>query len=395
MKMIKTVKWISFATMVLIFLGCLFVWLVVLAAPPAAVSLQQIEDNELHTVTLGDPTMCSDGSPFSIFIRKGKSDNLIIHFSGGGACWDGKTCASPITMMNFLSRDTQLKSYYVPRIYKFIPNIITGLVDNNESNPFKDWSVVYIPYCTGDFHVGNVTNVYQYDNREFEIHHNGRNNSIAALQWTFSNFKSPDKIMVSGESAGGFASAFWAPVVANHYSSKKIYQLADASMLNSTRWNEIMDTVWKAESATYLNFNIWDNVFEDALLRRSDSLNYRINHLHSNTVFDGVLSQFSAALNHRPTTTIDYIDDWSTNMLRSMKKLADSGLDYEYYISDYQYDSKTHSTPHMLSGLNYNRCDTDQISFSEWLKKNVINDEPLSLGSNLFGRVNARNPELD
>ncbi|HCM76295.1 MAG TPA: hypothetical protein DIS90_07925 [Cytophagales bacterium] len=387
MKMKKTVKRIVLATMALLCLGFLFVCLVLLTSPSEISSLEQIDDNELHTVALGGQTLCSDGSPFSIFVRKGKSNNLIIHFSGGGACWDGKTCASPITMMSLLSRDPQLKSYYVPRIYKFIPKLITGLPDNHESNPFKDWSVVYIPYCTGDFHVGNVTNVYQYDNREFEIHHNGRNNSIAALQWTFSNFKSPDKIMVSGESAGGFASAFWAPVVANHYSSKKIHQLADASMLNSTRWNEIMDTVWKAESATYLNFKIRDDVYEDALLGRSDSLNYRINHLHSNTVFDGVLSQFSAALNHQPTTTIDYIDDWSTNMLHSMKKLSESGLDYEYFISDCQYDSKTHSTPHMLSGLNYNSCDTGPISFSEWLKKNVIDDEPLSLGIHLLDKL--------
>lgn len=383
----KFMKWITIVVITFICLGLLFVWFIFLAAPPEVSTIEEIQDFELHTVALGGQTLCSDGSPFSIFVRKGRSENLIIHFSGGGACWDGVTCASPITMLSILSGDPKLKSYYVPRIYKFIPKLITGLLDNqDDANPFKDWSVVYIPYCTGDLHVGNVTNVYNYNSREFEIHHNGRNNSLAALQWTFNNFKFPNKIMVSGESAGGYASAFWAPVVAGHYKNNRIYQLSDASMLSSNRWNEIMDTVWKAGSSSYLNFKIGQDVFEDALLQRQDSLNYRIRHLHSNTVYDVVLTQFSAALNHRSTATNDFIDEWSLDMLASMKRLVESGLDYEYFISDCQYDSIRHSTPHMLSGINFNRCVTDQVSFPEWLKKNVIDDEPLSIGNKLLNK---------
>ena len=383
----KTIKWISIASISLLGIGFLFVWFVLLAAPPKASSLQQINDNELHTVVLEGKSMCSDGSPYSIYVRKGKSENLIIHFSGGGACWDSATCSAPVTLMSLIGGDPQLKAYYVPKIYKFIPHLITGLLDNKEPNPFKDWNIVYIPYCTGDLHVGNATNTYYYNNKEFEIHHNGRNNSLAALNWTFNNFKNPDKVMVSGESAGGFASAFWAPVVASHYNNNRIYQLSDASMLHSSRWREIMDTVWKAESSSYLNFEIGNDIYESALLQRKDSMNHQIKHLHSNTLFDAVLTRFSAALNQTPTSTNDYVDDWSLTTLASMKKLANSGLDYEYFISDCQYDSINHTTPHMLSGLNYNSCDTDQISFSEWLKKNVVDDEPLSLGVHLLDKL--------
>lgn len=374
-------KWIAIVIITFLCLGLWFIWL---AMPPQVSSLQQINDDKLHMVKLGGQTMCSDGSPFSIFVRKGKSENLIIHFSGGGACWDGATCSAPVTFMNFIGGDPELRSYYVPKIYKFIPKLITGLLDNKASNPLKDWNVVYIPYCTGDFHVGNVTNNYNFNGKEFKIHHNGRNNVEAALQWMFNNFTKPAKILVSGESAGGYASAFWAPAVANHYSNDRIYQLSDASMLHSKRWPEIMDTVWKAESLSYLNFQIGEDVYESALLLRNDSMNYQIKHLHSNTLFDAVLTRFSAALNHKSTTTNDFIDDWSLTTLASMKKLDDSGLDYEYFLSSCQYDSIAHTTPHMLSGVNFNNCVSDQVSFSDWLKKNVIDDEPISIGDNFL-----------
>jgi hypothetical protein len=385
----KILKWAGLSLLLLLITGFLFVWFVLLAPPKPIQNFGEIKDAEWHTVVLGGKTICSDGSPFSILTRKGTSDNLIIHFSGGGACWDSATCAAPITLMSLFDGDSkQLKSFYVPSIFKGLSQLITGLLNNEDtSNPFKDWNVVYIPYCTGDMHIGNTINTYNNNGKKFTIHHNGRNNSLAALQWAFSNFKNPGKILVSGESAGAYASAFWAPAVATHYADKKIYQLSDGSLLASNRWNEIMDTVWKAESLSFLNFNIGNDIFEDALLKRNDSMNYRIKHLHSNTVFDKVLPRFSAVLNHTSVNNNDFIDNWSVNMRSSMSKLDSSGLDYEYFISDCQYNPKNHSTPHTLTGLDYHNCKAENISFPEWLKKNIIDDEPISVGKSFLDTI--------
>lgn len=385
----KILKWAGLSLLALLITGFLFVWFVLLAPPKPIQTFGEIKDAEWHTVVLGGTTICSDGSPFSILTRKGTSDNLIIHFSGGGACWDSATCAAPITLMSLFDVDSkQLKSFYVPSIFKGLSQLITGLLNNEDnSNPFKDWNVVYIPYCTGDMHIGNTINTYSNNGKKFTIHHNGRNNSLAALQWAFSNFKNPGKILVSGESAGAYASAFWAPAVATHYADKKIYQLSDGSLLESNRWNEIMDTVWKAESLSYLNFSIGYDLFEDALLKRHDSMNYRIKHLHSNTVFDKVLPRFSAVLNHTSVNNNDFIDNWSVNMRSSMSKLDSSGLNYEYFISDCQYNPKNHSTPHTLTGMDYHNCNAENISFSEWLKKNIIDDEPISVGKSFLDTI--------
>lgn len=41
----------------------------------------------------GGDTICARGTPFSFFVRSGDPSRVIIDFIGGGACWDGQSCA--------------------------------------------------------------------------------------------------------------------------------------------------------------------------------------------------------------------------------------------------------------------------------------------------------------
>ena len=384
----KILKWFFISLSSVLLLGFIYVYFIFLARPGEVYSINEISDSNWHTVLLDGETSCSDGSEYYIFTKRGKSDNLIIHFAGGGACWDDITCFSPITLTKiFFDRNAKdLTGFYFPDIPKLVPALLTGIFDGEfESNPFKDWNVVYIPYCTGDLHVGNITNMYSYEGQEFKIEHKGRSNTIASLQWIKENFNDPNKVLVSGESAGAYASAFWTPYISTKLEYKNIYQLSDAVLLSSTRWSEIMDTVWNAESQSFLGFQIGSLLYENSLLNRLDSVRTPIKYLHSNTKYDFILPKFSSALNHTSTETNDYINNWSRDMLVSMEKLSNSNLDYQYFISDCKYDSLKHSTPHTLIGNPlYNSCSTDQLTYVEWLEKNVINDEPISVGSQFF-----------
>lgn len=383
---LRILKWSVLSLIGILIVAFLYFYFISFARPSEVSTIEQASDQDWRTVSFKGNTMCSDGSEFALFVKKGKSKNLIIHFSGGGACWDDKSCANPISLTSAFDGDTRdLKSFYFPSLLRIFPKAITGLGDSeNPSNAFRDWNFVFIPYCTGDLHIGNVTNSYTFDGKKFEIHHNGRNNSLAALEWVFSNFKETDKIMVSGESAGAYGSAFWTPYVADHYSGKKIYQLSDGSLLTSNRWKEILDTVWQSESAGFLHFLIGMDIFEDALAHRNDPVKRQIKHLHSNTTHDHVLTRFSASLNHSPTNTNEFIDNWSSNMLASMNRLRQSGIDYHYFITDWGYDSIKHGTPHTMTSGNYYRCEEEGVSFAEWLKRNVIDDEDLSVGEKLL-----------
>jgi len=380
-------KWAALAVLSVAVLGFLYLHFVKFAHPNEVSKLTDIQDLEWHTVAMSGNTICSDGSGYEIYVRKGSSANLIVYFAGGGACWDGSSASKPISLMSvFDGSSRDLKSFYFPKLQWFYPVAMGGIGDAKDpDNAFNDWNIVFIPYCTGDMHVGNTTRTYVFKGKKMAIHHNGRNNSLEALDWVFDNFKNPAKIMVAGESTGAFASAFYAPLVADHYLEKKIYALCDAAMLSSDRWKEILDTVWNAESRKNLGFDIGTDVFEDALIHRLDPVKRQIKYLHSNTLYDDVFTKFSVVLNHQSTKDNGFINEWAANTRACMQKLDKASIDYQYFLTDWGYDAKKHATQHTLTTNEFYRaCTADGISYAEWLKRNVIDDENLSLGQKLL-----------
>jgi hypothetical protein len=78
----------------------------------------------------------------------GLSDDLVIFLEGGGACFNSPTCSQnrpSFTREQFFSED-------------FVGGY-SGIFDaSHPENPVADWNVVYVPYCTGDEHVGSTEN---------------------------------------------------------------------------------------------------------------------------------------------------------------------------------------------------------------------------------------------
>ncbi|HEY1053959.1 MAG TPA: pectin acetylesterase-family hydrolase [Emticicia sp.] len=384
---LRVLKWTGLGISSILLAGFLYLYFIYFGRPDEVVKVDEVNDTKWHTIPLKGSTMCSDGSEFVMYVRKGTSSNVIIYFSGGGACWDDSTCGQPISLLSAFDGDSRdLKSFYLPSLMRFFPKAIGGMADTgNPQNAFRDWNFVFIPYCTGDLHIGHTTNAYTFNGKKLNIHHNGRNNSLAALNWVFANFKEADKLMVAGESAGAYGSAFWAPYIADHYAGKKIYQLSDGAALASNRWKEILDTVWQSQSKDFLHLRIGKDIFEDALIHRADSVKRQIKYLHSNTLYDDVLTRFGAKLNHSSTHSNHFIDEWSGNTKAMMKRLTQANIDYHYFITDSGYDPTRHATQHtMTTNELYYTNKADGISFAEWLKRNVIDEENLSLGEKLL-----------
>ena len=377
----------AFAILSIAALGFLYLYFVKFAHPTEVSKLEDVKDMDWHTIAMSGNTLCSDGSAYEIYMKKGSSENLIVYFAGGGACWDSYTASKPISLLSIFDGSSKnLKSFYFPKLQWFYPIAMGGIGDCKDSkNAFKDWNIVFIPYCTGDMHIGNTTRTYVFKGRRIVIHHNGRNNSLAALDWVFENLKNPGKIIVAGESTGAFASAFYTPFVADHYPGKKVYALCDGAMLSSDRWKEILDTVWNADSKSNLGFTIGKDIFEDALIHRSDSEKRQIRFLHSNTLYDDVFPKFSAVLNHKSTEDHMFINEWAANTRATMQRLAHAEIDYHYFLTDWGYDAKRHATQHTLTANEfYHACTADGISYAQWLKRNVIDDEQLSVGQKLL-----------
>jgi hypothetical protein len=144
---------------------------------------------------------CGDGSSTGIGVNlTQRSSRVLIYLEGGGACWDAFTCYTLQTAANF-STGFSASDF---------ANLTTGLptgsfFDRNDStNPFKDYSYVFVPYCTGDIHAGN--NVATYGAQQG--HHVGFANMTAYLARLVPTFPTADRIILAGSSAGGFGALF-------------------------------------------------------------------------------------------------------------------------------------------------------------------------------------------
>jgi hypothetical protein len=177
-----------------------------------------------NTIAPGGETICSDGSPYRFFVRPGDPERLVLYFQGGGACWVGDNC------------DPHLNPSYKIAVAEDEPARHRGIFDFARlENPFADYSMVMVPYCTADVHLGN--SVVDYDAPRSEdheahtvtIHHKGIVNAQAALDWTYAHFLSPAEIFVSGSSAGAIPSPYYTWLIADAYPQARIAQLGDGA----------------------------------------------------------------------------------------------------------------------------------------------------------------------
>jgi hypothetical protein len=113
-------------------------------------------DGNKHTATCS--TLPGTNSEFHFWAKRGKLNNLVVFFEGGGACWDNLTCTFPVQA----GLPPQVPQFYKPQILPTDdPRTYDGLFNlTDRANPVKDWSYVYIPYCTGDIHLGSNTKQY-------------------------------------------------------------------------------------------------------------------------------------------------------------------------------------------------------------------------------------------
>ncbi len=341
-----------------------------------------VQLNEWKLVELDKSTFCSDSSQYFIFSKKATSDNLIIHFVGGGACWNYETCTQPFNLWRGINVAIthNLKSYYIPSVSERMPTFVTGLFENDDKNPFKDWNVVLIPYCTADMQVGNTVNRYASEAGNVKIYHNGKTNVQKALEWIYEQFDAPEKLLVTGDSAGGFATMLYTNEIKTHYNSAKTYQLIDCAYLNTDNWKQLA-TLWNADIPFEQDSE--HSLMETLFLNNTTP---DITYLQVSSIYDYILAQFNVAVDSTPTYDRSYMNEWSDGLLSTMQHMANKELDYRYFITDYKYKKKKHDTPHTFIGWSptYYKCKQDGVHLYEWIAQNILDDQPINVGMNFL-----------
>ncbi|MFN8642519.1 MAG: pectin acetylesterase-family hydrolase [Candidatus Binatia bacterium] len=194
-------------------------------------------------------TICSNGSQYRFwYYDNPSSTSMVISFEGGGACWDYATCSGQAGVLGAAHPNGIPVDY----IHEFEPTYVSPLINGADPGipPFRSktniatsgFDMVYVPYCTGDVHVGNRVVTYTDPTGQqppITFRHNGYNNTLAILSFLHGRFPSINKLVVTGFSAGGVASS------AVFYQARRTLNPTKAYLLNDS------GPIFPAPNATY------------------------------------------------------------------------------------------------------------------------------------------------
>jgi len=179
---------------------------------------------------VGDQVIVPDGDRlWKYFVRRGTLNKVVVEFEGGGGCWDEESCTPGGWTRAGLYKDW----VNVYTTLDTLNNDAWGIHDHTDiRNPFREWTHIFIPYCSGDLFISN-TRAY------WDIQHRGWTHGQAALDWMIANVPTPTHFMITGWSAGGYGSSYWAPLFFEYFAanspSTRLYHHADSSPGTATQ----------------------------------------------------------------------------------------------------------------------------------------------------------------
>lgn len=163
-------------------------------------------------------TTCADGSTVGFLERQADPERVVLYFEGGGACFSAETCAFDGDQKTYVSTSAQTAELLVDR---------GGIFDfDHVENPLREHSFVYVPYCTGDAHLGTATRDYRGDLR---VEHKGFVNASAALDHLVETYPDIRELVVAGISAGSIPTPLFAGLAADRLPDARIVTIGDSS----------------------------------------------------------------------------------------------------------------------------------------------------------------------
>lgn len=156
---------------------------------------------------------CVTGSDYTYFARRGSENKLLIYYQGGGACWNGLTCGIPTCRA---APNENLDEFAAEGFFDL----------SNEANPFRNWNILFVTYCTCDIHFGDAS--LTYEGASSPTQHLGFQNAKVVERWAREHFLNPDVVFVTGSSAGAYGAWFHGPLLHDVWPASQMHILADA-----------------------------------------------------------------------------------------------------------------------------------------------------------------------
>lgn len=325
-----------------------------------------------------------DEHAFHFYFQKGKKDKLVFFFNGGGACWNDHTC---ITSLKAGDRPT----YNPSLLTENTPDSSGILSATREDNPFKDWSKVFIPYCTGDIHIGSKNSVYTdllglvtgTPGAQVMVQHRGFDNFLAVRDWVKNKVKAKKvkSLIVSGSSAGGYGATLNFPYLQEAFPKADATLISDGSAAIVTQG--FLDTVfstdspWGVENTISQEINEFDQLdnfqaetFNETLLTGLANSDKKVKIAQYTTAWDAVQVQFLNIMKN-PNNPTQWANipaatfcEWNARMVESFSLTA-SANNYRHYIG--QGMVHTALTDAFMPEIYYTEA-SGGILFTEWLE---------------------------
>ncbi len=304
-----------------------------------------------------DGAKSSDGSEWHGIFRKGTENKVVVYFFGGGVSITPETSeggnefyATNMTAQDFVAQG--------------------GIGSTAADNPFKDWSFIVIPYATGDFHAG--TGTYE---GEKTVYHTGYSNYSAYVEQVKQYLEEPDTLLVTGFSAGGFATSLLADDVIDRFPGvENVTVCVDSSLLLYDGWHETAVDLWKAP-AQISDRLITNNIVLDSLTALYEKRGDSVKILFDCSYRDDTLMQYQSYID---SGKMDKNKELGDNFQRDLKEMV-NGLQTNIpgvgiYIWSYGEDTNTHNTQHTIISSNvFDKLGNDR-SVGEWIYDAVDGD---------------------
>jgi hypothetical protein len=325
---------------------------------PDPVADSPVPLGEWQELEPGGDTICSRGTPYSFFVRGGRTDRIILDFRGGGACWDQFTCNAGSATQLFAEEVDDFETWREALGQRGFGGIYDGA---NPDYPFEDWTLVHIPYCTADVHWGD--NVVDYGS--FSINHKGFVNAQTVLSWVYDNYPDPDRILVTGCSAGAYGAILHSAYVADHYADAQIRVLSDsgAGIITQTffedsfpNWNAVPNLPPGVER---LQKDPSDLTSADLYAGVASSYpNHRFSHYSSN--YDADQTFFFEVMGGEAGA-------WPSLMRQRMQEVRTDADNFRYYIAP--------GPIHCITPYDFMFRRAGDDPFIDWLTSFVFDDE--------------------
>ena len=333
----------------------------------------------------------SDGKEVHAGFRKGTENKLVILLFGGGVSWNEFMAARP----NSVYGNPDKISFYACGDGGLVADLAARIgihtLSKKESNPFRNWNMLAIPYTTGDFHCGAGDFPYTaLDGSKQVLHHHGYTNYRAALYETMKHIgHNPEQILVTGFSAGGFGTALLTDDVMRTFPNcSDVTSYVDSGFMIYPGWPEVARNVWKApkEIAERIHSN---NITLDCLQALKQDHGDRVKIAFSCSTRDAALSEY---INYVEKDQLYADKESGIKFQKELKQMCDALQQAIPNIALYIFDTPDENAAKKAEGLTKHcigaadKMVVEGITAAQWLWDAVCGN-PKQIGLSLLDQI--------